>query len=424
MKKVIFKGDIVFTPTKDKFQVHKDSYLISENGKVVKILKQLGNEYNDYSIKDFTDKLIIPGFIDLHLHAPQYNNIGLGLDKELIPWLNTCTFPEEAKFYNVEYAKKTYKQLIRDLWRYGTTSAVIYSSIHKDSTKLLMDLFIDSNMRGYIGKVNMNRNAIPELLEDTKISIEETEEIIFEYKDKSSLVKPIITPRFVPSCTEELMEGLGQLALKYDIPVQSHLSENMSEVKWVKELHPGLPNYSSVYNQYNLFGQTKTIMAHCIYNTEDELELMAKNQVYAAHCVYSNYNLSSGIMPVREFLDREIPVGLGSDISGGNSLSIPSIMCGTVQASKIKWIETNKRLKPLTSSEVFYLGTKGGGSFFGNVGSFEKGYELDCLIIDDSNICDVDKLTLQDRIQKFIYTGDDRNIIERYIHGEKVHKPL
>lgn len=423
MSKLVLKGDIIFTPTRDKFEVHKDSCLVSEDGKIVGIFDELDCGFNDYTLIDYTGKLIIPGFVDIHLHAPQYPNMGLGMDKELLPWLNTYTFPEESKYSDVDYAWEVFTNLIRDLWRNGTTSAVVYSSIHKESTKLLMDLFIKSKMRAYIGKVNMDRNAIPELTEDTTQSLRDTEEIVLEYKDESPLVKPIITPRFVPSCTEELMEGLGKLAIEYNLPVQSHLSENVSEVGWVRELHPDSPNYASVYNRYNLFGQTKTIMAHCIYVTEEEIELMAENNVYAAHCVDSNFNLSSGIMPVRKFLDRGVPVGIGSDISGGHSLSIPRAIVGVIQASKMKWLNTDKELKPLTCSEAFYLGTKGGGSFFGKVGSFEEGYELDCLIVDDSNICSISKLTLEERIEKFLYLGDDRNILERYVHGEKVEEP-
>jgi guanine deaminase len=422
MNKEIFKGDIVFTPTKEEFQTHKNSYIVVEEGKIVGIYKDLEDRYKDYPIKDFTNKMIIPGFVDLHLHAPQYPNRGLGLDKELIPWLETYTFPEESKYEDMEYAKKVYSRLIKDLWRFGTTRAVVFSSVHKESTKLLMDMFIEAGLGAYVGKVNMDRNTTPKLIEETKKSIEETEEIILEYKDKSSLVKPIITPRFVPTCTEELMAALGRLALKYNIPVQSHISENTSEVEWVRELHPQNPNYASVYNEYKLFGQTKTVMAHCIYNTDEEIEIMAKNKVYAAHCPYSNFNLSSGIMPVRRFLDKGIPVGLASDISGGNSLSISSVMAAAVQASKMKWLETNKELQPLTSSEAFFLGTKGGGSFFGKVGSFEVGYDFDALIIDDSNLGDIDELSLEERIQKFIYIGDDRNILERYVQGKRVEE--
>ncbi len=423
MTKIILKGDIGFTPTKDKFETYKDSYIIAENGKVVGIYNELPDEYDGFPVDDFTGKIIIPGFVDLHLHAPQYPNMGLGLDKELIPWLETYTFPEEAKYKDMEYARMVYSKLIKNLWQVGTTRAVVFGSIHKESTKLLMNMFMEAGLGAYVGKVNMDRNTTSELTENTQRSIVETEEIILEYGGRSHLVKPIITPRFVPTCSVELMKGLGKLAINHGVSVQSHLSENTSEVEWVKELHPKLPNYASVYNEYGLFGQTSTIMAHCIYNTEDEIELMKKNGVFAAHCPYSNYNLSSGIMPVRKFLENKIQVGLGSDISGGNSLSIPSVMAAAVQASKIKWLETNKKLKLLTSSEVFYLGTKGGGAFFGKVGSFEKGYELDALVIDDSSLMCGKKLSLEERIQKFIYIGDDRNILRRYVCGNEVCEP-
>lgn len=424
MSKIALKGNIAFTPTKDRFETHENSYIVIEDGKVVDICKELDKSYKDYTISDFSDKLIIPGFIDLHLHAPQYPNRGLGMDKELIPWLEIYTFPEEGKYNDLDYSRKVFSKLIKELWRLGTTRAVVFSSIHKESTKLLLDMFIDSGLGAYVGKVNMDKNTAQNLTENTRKSILDTEEILKEYADKSSLVKPIITPRFIPTCSEELLESLGSLAVDYKVPVQSHLNENTSEVIWVKELFPESKNYASVYDDFNLFGQTNTIMAHCIYNTDEEIDLMAKNGVYAAHCPYSNYNLSSGIMPVRRFLNKGVSVGLASDISGGNSLSMLSIIAATIQASKMAWLNTNKELVPLTFSEGFFLGTKGGGSFFGKVGSFEKGYDFDALVIDDSNLSDINDLSIEERLQKFVYIGDDRQIMERYVQGRKIAEPF
>lgn len=423
MNKIVLKGDIIFTSEKDNFQIYENSYIIIEEGRVVKIIDELEETYKSYDLRDYSGKLIIPGFTDLHLHAPQFPNRGLGLDKELIPWLDTYTFPEEGKYSDLEYSRKVFSRLINELWKNGTTRSAVYSTIYKESTKLLMDMFIESGLGSYVGKVNMDRNTADYLTEDTCQSSRDTLEIIEEYKNKSDLVKPIITPRFAPTCTPKLLKDLGELAKEHNIPLQSHLSENKSEVEWVKELFPESKNYASVYDEFNLLGQTRTIMAHCVYNTDEEIDLMAKNGVYAAHCPYSNYNLSSGTMPVREYLNKGVPVGLGSDISGGHSISIPNVIVGTIQASKMIWLETNKELEALKFTEAFYLATKGGGSFFGKVGSFEEGYEFDALVIDDSSLSDINDLTIEERVQKFVYIGDDRNIIEIYVQGKQIQEP-
>lgn len=423
MNKKALKGTIVFAPTKDKLEIHEDSYIIVEDGKVLEILKNLDKLYKDIEVEDYSGKLIIPGFTDLHLHAVQYPNMGLGLDKELLPWLETYTFPEEGRYKDLHYAERVFKRFINELWKVGTLRSVVFSSIHQSSTELLMDLFIEAGLGAYVGKVNMDRNTADYLTEDREESLRETENIIKKYSDKSSLVKPIITPRFAPTCSDELLEGLGALAEKYEIAVQSHLNENKSEVAWVKELFPAAKDYASVYDDFKLFGKS-TVMAHCVHNTDEEIDLMAKNGVYAAHCPYSNYNLSSGIMPVRKYLEKGVNVGLASDISGGNSLSIPVVMYGAIQASKMTWLNTGKRLEALSFSEAFYLGTKGGGKFFGKVGSFEKDYEFDCLVIDDLQLSDIRELTVDERIQRYIYIGDDRNIEARYVRGEKIEKPF
>ena len=255
------------------------------------------------------------------------------------------------------------KNLLHDLWRFGTTRSLVYSSIFKESTELLMDMFIDSGLSAFVGKVNMDQNSTPYLTEKTEQSIIDTEDIILKYKDKSELVKPIITPRFVPTCSKELLQGLGELSKKYKIPVQSHLNENTSEIIWVSELFPNSKNYSSVYDEFGLFGQSTTVMGHCVHNNQDEMELMGLNKVYVAHCPYSNLNLSSGIMKTREYLDMDIPIGLGSDISGGHIMNMNSVAIAAIEMSKMVWLESDKKLAPLTLSEAFYLATKGGGSW-------------------------------------------------------------
>jgi guanine deaminase len=424
MKRTLLKGDIIYTPDKDKFIIHKDSYLVIEDGLVSMITNRIDKINEEDDFEDYTGKLIIPGFVDLHLHAPQYPNKGIGMDMELIPWLDNYTFPEESKYSDLNYSRLVFERFIRDLWIVGTTRSVVFSTVFLDSTKLLMSMFIESGLGAYVGKVNMDQNTIPAMEEDTRKSLEETEELLLEYMGKFDLVKPIITPRFIPTCSTELLTGLGYLAHKYNAPVQSHVNENTDEVEWVKELYPEIKSYAHVYDHFGLFGHTKTVMAHCIHNTDEETELMARNGVYAAHCPYSNFNLSSGMMPARKYLNAGVKIGLGSDISGGHELSIPKVMTKAIHTSKMIWLKSNKAHHPLTLSEVFYLATKGGGSFFGKVGSFEEGYECDALIVDVSNLLTEKPLSLEEKLEKFIYTGDERNIIERYVKGRKVEEPF
>ena len=419
----IVKGNIIFTKELGKYETFENGYIAVE-GKLVKgVYKELPEKFNKLRMLNYGHALIIPGFVDIHSHAPQFPNLGLGLDKELMPWLESYTFPEEEKYSDSVYAKKVYSSFIRDLWKYGTTRACVFATIHKNTTKLLMDLFAEAGLGAYVGKVNMNRNAPEYLLESTEASIEDTKEILEEYRDKYELVKPIITPRFVPTCSFELLKSLGELAKKYNVPVQSHLSENLNEINFVKELHPKSKNYASVYDEAGLFGNLPTIMAHCVLLEEDEIEFMVRKKIFIAHCPNSNSNLSSGIAPIRKLLKKGLNIGIATDVSGGHSLSMMNAIVSSAQVSRLKWLESNKTDKPLTTAELFYLATKGGGKFFGKVGSFEEGYEFDALIIDDSSLSIFKQLSLEERLQKFIYTGDDRNIKERYVAGKKIEEP-
>jgi|SRR5690554_1369236 len=421
--KYVVKGNIIYTKEFGSYEIYENGYIVVSGKEVIDVYKKLPEKYSNLKLYDYGDNLIIPGFVDLHVHAPQFANIGLGLDKELMPWLEAYTFPEESKYKNVDYAKKVYSRFCHDLWKNGTTRVSIFGTIHKNSTELLMELLNNTGICAYVGKVNMDRNSPDYLIEETKQSIEETNEIILKYKDKYDRVKPIITPRFVPSCTHDLLESLGKISKEYQIPVQSHLCENFGEISFVHDLHPEAKNYATIYEERGLFGDTPTIMAHCVLVDEEEIELIKRKQVFIAHCPNSNNNLSSGIAPIRRLITRGIPVGLGSDVSGGHNLSMLNVMVSTHQVSNLKWVYSDRIDKPLSTPEVFYLATKGGGKFFGKVGSFEPGYEFDCLVIDDSSLPNFKPLTIEERLQKLIYTGDDRNIKVRYIAGEEVKAP-
>lgn len=418
----IYKGNILFTKQPDRFEMLQHGYIAVENGCVKALYDHLPDNAKEAEIIDYGNKLIIPAMNDLHVHAPQYRNMGMAMDMELLPWLNTYTFPEESKYADTTYARKMYGRFVKNLWKVGTMRTVAFASIHKPATELLLDLFKKSGMGAMVGKVNMNRNSPDTLTETVEQAVADDTELIEKWGDEHALVRTILTPRFVPSCTPDMLTAVGKLAAKYNMPVQSHLSENKGEIAWVKELEPESTCYGDAYNRYGLFGQTPTLMAHCCYTDGEEMELMKRQGVYVVHCPHSNSDLGSGKAPIRKFLQNGIRVALGSDISGGHDISMFKVMVHAIQVSKLYYAESNKQTAFLTLPEAFYLATKGGGSFFGKVGSFEPGYEFDALVIDDSEL-NFDNYTLAERIERFIYIGDDRQIKARYVRGNEVKEP-
>ena len=417
----LIKGSFIYSIDKDNIEIKENQYLLIRDGKSEDFYEEIPSRLKNIQIEDYGDNIIIPGLIDLHIHAPQYAFRGMGMDMQLLDWLNTYAFKEEGKYRDLEYAKKQYSKFVSDVKNSATTRLSIFATLHKDATIMLMDMLEEAGIKAYVGKVNMDRNSPEFLTEDTLKSKEDTIEWLEDTKDRYKNIKPILTPRFIPSCTDNLMEEIKQINNIYNIPVQSHLSENKSEIEWVAELHPDTKNYAEAYDKYNLFGKNnKTIMAHCVHCPDDELELIKQNNVVVAHCPQSNANLTSGIAPIKNMLSMGINVGLGSDIAAGSSLSIFRAMSDAVQVSKLRESLTGQKNQTLTLTEVFYLGTKGGGKFFGDVGSFEKGYEFDAVVLNDKSFGDNSDFTLKERLERIIYLSDDRNIVAKYVAGNKI----
>ena len=217
------------------------------------------------------------------------------------------------------------------------------------------------------------------------------------------------------------MEKLSEIQKKYHLPMQSHLSENFGEIAWVKELCPNTHFYGEAYSQFDLFGgDCPTIMAHCVYSSDAELSLMKDRGVFIAHCPQSNTNLSSGIAPVRRYLEEGLHIGLGTDIAGGHSLSMLRAIADAIQVSKLRWRLVDDSQKPLSLEEAFYMATMGGGSFFGKVGTFAEDYEFDALILDDSRLRHPQPLNSRERLERLIYLADDSCIAGKYISGNKI----
>ena len=417
----ILRGDICYSRNLTELAVMKQGYVICKEGVSLGVCQELPGEYQNLPIRDCGEDLILPGLCDLHVHAPQYTFRGLGMDLELLDWLNEHTFPEEGKYQDLEYARKAYGDFVHNLKESATTRACIFGTIHVPATELLMDMLEASGLHTMVGKVNMDRNCPAYLIEKSAdISAEDTVEWIKDCKKRYQITRPILTPRFIPSCSDALMENLKKVQMHYGLPVQSHLSENQSEVAWVQELCPQSEFYGDAYDRFGLFGaDCSTVMAHCVYSDVRERRRMRENGVYVAHCPESNMNLSSGIAPVRAFLNEGIPVGLGSDVAGGTSEDIFAAMAHAIQASKLRWRLVDDTLKPLTAIEAFYLGTKGGGSFFGKGGSLEEGYEFDALIVDDSAISSRD-MEVKERLERLIYLSGGAKIKGKYVAGKEI----
>eukprot|EP00040_Diaphanoeca_grandis_P022279 m.119383 g.119383 ORF g.119383 m.119383 type:complete len:487 (-) comp28733_c0_seq1:642-2102(-) len=368
----------------------------------------------------------MPGMIDTHVHAPQYTFTGTGYSLPLLEWLMTYTFPTEAKYSDVEFATEQYNHAVSRFVKNGTTTACYFASIHVDATLALVDVVANVGQRAYIGKVNMDANSPDYYREGTSDSAADTirfiEAVLAQKHDR---VLPIVTPRFVPSCTSHLLSDLGAIAAKYDLPIQSHLCESKAEICWVKELHPEEDTYTAVYDRFNLL-TNKTVMAHCVHMTDSELDLMKSRDAGIAHCPNSNFSLMSGVMKLRKTLEKGIKVGLGTDVAGGFHPSILDAARQAIIASKVVYMDDNTQ-KPLSHKDAMHIATVGGSEVLGlqdKIGNFIVGKQFDALIIDpcvkDSPI-DVQSFdTIDDVFEKFVYLGDDRNITRIFVSGDEI----
>ena len=211
------------------------------------------------------------------------------------------------------------------------------------------------------------------------------------------------------------------LCKKYHVPVQSHLSENLSEIAWVRELCPYSSDYGEAYEHFGLFGgNAPTVMAHGVWPGKREFARIKERGVYIAHCPQSNTNIASGIAPVRQYLDAGIHIGLGSDVAGGSSDSIFRAMVDAIQVSKLRWRLITQDDAPIMLDEAFYMATAGGGEFFGKVGKFEEGYEFDAVVLDDENLPTPREFSTHERLERIVYLGDDRNIAAKFVAGRKL----
>ncbi|EFR05471.1 guanine deaminase [Nannizzia gypsea CBS 118893] len=404
-----------------------------------------------------------PGFIDTHIHAPQYPNSGIFGSTTLLDWLSKYTFPMEASFGDknapdtpTTRAHTVYNAVVARTLSHGTTTAAYYATIHVPATNLLATICHSRGQRAFIGRVCMdNPDTCPDFYRDesTAAMVDATKQsmaYIHRLDPSGTLVKPIITPRFAISCTAKALARLGDLAASTDPPthVQTHICENEDEIQAVRILFPGCSTYAEVYDQAKLITR-RTVLAHGVHLLESERALIRKRSAGISHCPASNTSLSSGMCPVRVLLDDGINVGLGTDVSGGYS---PSILETARQASLVSRLvachcgKDDGRRNKLSVEESLYLATRGGAKVLNmqdEVGGFERGMFWDAQMIelgpsiesDPNRIAVPEMLDLQhasrvcvygweswdERIAKWMWTGDDRNVKAVWVGGRLVH---
>jgi guanine deaminase len=417
----------VFTPVADPFTAeiaksyvyHEDGFVAVDGDRIVGVgdFKDMPRD-SAALIQLGRDAMIVPGFVDTHLHAPQLEMIG-SYGGHLLEWLNRYTFPTEAKFRDPKHAALIATAFFDELLRNGTLCALIFSTIHAEATEIFFAEAERRGFRGIIGKTMMDRNAPPELLETVRDSYDQSRAILQKWHNRG-LLRYAITPRFAPTSTPELLEAAGQLKREFpDAYVQTHISENTNEVTWVQQLFPEA-EYADVYDRYGLLGE-RTVLAHGVWLTEEELDLLARRKARIAHCPNSNLFLGSGLFRLHHTLDAGVGVGLGTDIGAGTT---PSMFTAMADAYKVQQVQ-GVSLSPF---HLWYLATLGGAralSLETESGSIEAGKSADFLVLDLHATPLVSMRSdrassIEDLLAGLIFMGDDRVVKSRFIAGHEV----
>ena len=466
-RRTIFFGRFISTPKPDELLIRTGAVLVSSadgRGTIEKAdwtvngpndaASKLGVEAPVVCASD--DGFFFPGFIDTHIHASQYGNAGIFGKSTLLDWLKTYTFPLESSLGNVKSpmyanvltppdplarAKVMYDRAVSRTLSHGTTTASYFATLDVAATNALADICLDKGQRAFIGRVCMDdpRTSpdyyIDESLEDMIRKSSECVEHCRNIDAEGLFVQPIITPRFAPTCTMPALKMLGELANKEKLRIQTHISENQNEVKLVSELHPEQNSYAAVYDASGLLNE-RMILAHAVHLTDEEMTLVASRRAKIAHCPASNSALGSGFCPVRKLLDHGIEVGLGTDVSGGFSVSILEVVRQAYMVGRhIGFLNNGDSRHNLSVIEGLYLGTMGGAQVVGmegKVGGFEEGMLWDVQEIQLGQVGDNEEQSSavdifgweswEERVAKWVWNGSAPNVRKLWVGGKLVHQ--
>jgi len=419
-------GKVVDKPEEieENIRFIEDGLLLVDNGRIEWVGEwEQGKDKvpETVRVRSYPGKIVMPGFVDTHIHYPQAEMVG-AYGEQLLEWLNNYTFPTEARYKDEEYAREMAAFFVKQLLRNGTTTGLVFGTVHQESVDALFGEAEKINMRVIAGKVMMDRNAPDYLLDTPETSYNQTKALIEKWHKKGRALYAI-TPRFAPTSTPEQLSMAQKLKEEYpDTYVHTHLCENQNEIEWVKSLYPEQDGYLDVYHHYGLTG-SKSVFAHCIHLEDKEWDCLHDTDSAIAFCPTSNLYLGSGLFKLQEAWKRNIKVGMGTDIGAGTTFNMLQTLN---EAYKVMQLQQHR----LSAYEAFYLATLGGAkslSLDHLIGNFEPGKEADFVVIDPCSTplqqlrYDNSK-DLTEKLFVLMTLGDDRSIYRTYVDGRLVYE--
>jgi guanine deaminase len=421
-----FDGDPFIESPETSVTYLVDAVLVMEDGKITQFGqadKLLPTLKKNVPIEHYSDSLILPGFIDSHVHYPQAQIIGAG-GETLIDWLNKYTFAAEQAYGDGDHAKRAARQFFDELLRNGTTTAAVFCTVHPGSVDMFFAEAQRRAMRMVGGKVLMDRNAPVEILDTAQRGYDDSKTLIDRWHGKDRL-HYAITPRFAPSCSPDQLAAAGALWGEYPTTyMQSHLAETPAEIDWVAELFPDRAGYLDVYDHFGLIGE-RSIYGHGIYLTEAEWRRISDTGTAIAHCPTSNLFLGSGLFNIGDAKTpgRRVKVGLATDLGAGTSFSMLQTMASAYNVARL-------RGEALSATQAFYLATRGAAealSLDDKIGRLAPGLDADVIVLDLKSTPLIDyRMQFTDTLEQMLFVqmtlGDDRAIRATYIAGEPAHR--
>lgn len=417
-----FIADPAKVSEQDSYQYFADGLLVIKDG----LVEQVGQAQDlmaslpkDVDIVHYQDGLIMPGFIDTHVHYPQTEMIA-SYGEQLLEWLENYTFPFEKRFSDFEHAKGVAEFFLEQLLAAGTTTALVFGTVHKASVDAFFTVAQQKRLRMICGKVLMDQNCPEDLSDTAESGYLETKSLIEKWH-KVDRLQYAITPRFAPTCSTEQLNKAGELLNEYpDVYLHTHLSENKNEIEWVQALFPDSKGYLDVYDQSKLLGR-RSVFAHGVHLHDHECQRLGETNSAIAFCPSSNLFLGSGLFNLQQAQQFDVNVGYGTDIGAGTTFSMLSTLNEGYKTQQLR----SEKLSPFQS---FYLATLGGAialDLEGTIGNFVKGAEADFIVLDYHATPLMDRRmqhcqNLSEKLFILSMLGDERHVKATHVMGEKV----